>query len=122
MNKLEHITLSNNYITTLFPSAFVGLKALQTLNLNSNRISNVPRDLLEPISNLTRFELSNNKLIWANLKHLDKLKYLSVCGNVELNLSTLESLSSGRSLIYLDLSNTNILQIPNQGGYLIIKI
>ena len=66
------------------------------------------------ISNLTKLDLSNNNLIYTSFETFKKLSHLSLNGNCDLNLSTLESLSVMRSLIYLDLSNLNLHNIPNQ--------
>ena len=112
--KLESLLISNNHISEISHLSFHGLQSLQILKLNSNKISDLSTNLLISISNLTELDLSNNNLIYTSFETFKKLSHLSLNGNCDLNLSTLESLSVMRSLMYLDLSDLNLHNIPNQ--------
>ncbi|XP_056585731.1 leucine-rich repeat and transmembrane domain-containing protein 1 [Triplophysa dalaica] len=60
--QLQVLDLANNSISTLSPSALLGLRGLKILSLANNSIREVDRRLLVSIRNLTLLDLSYNSI------------------------------------------------------------
>ena len=56
------LDLSNNSITSVSPTALLGLRTLQHLNLAYNSLRELDKRLLGPVRSLSHFDLSHNRL------------------------------------------------------------
>ncbi|XP_014027486.2 adhesion G protein-coupled receptor A2 [Salmo salar] len=90
-NQTVTLILSNNRIRVLRNGSFVGLYALQKLDLRSNLISTIMPGAFQSLSDLRKLDLSNNRIgcltpdMFQGLTNLTKL---NLSGNI---LSTLDS-------------------------------
>ncbi|KAK6644340.1 hypothetical protein RUM43_000607 [Polyplax serrata] len=100
---LENLMLKNLSISEM---PHLHLPTLETLDLSSNDIVNVPLELSHNLTNLKKLELANNKLymIPGTLNAFTKLEYLGISGN------PLESLNFQQSftLREVDLRNVSL--------------
>jgi len=141
--KLEMLDLSKNQIKLSITdiTRLLSLpKTLKTLNLNTNQISNIPKNvflnncLKQSLPNLQKLDISNNQIIdLDSMTMFDNLEFLQASGNKIRsipssiqNLKKLEylylgnnklevinpALSSLQNLKLLALNNNNILRIP----------
>lgn len=131
-SSIKILDLSYNNITLIPTDFFKKLPSLQYLNLDSNQINHLPDDIGESIRELN---ISRNKLISIplNLSNATKLLLLDVSHNQINNLpdsifdliyslqklylngnpiQLLPDLSDLISLIFLDLSDTLITELP----------
>lgn len=81
---LEILKLNGNEIDELNASCFQGLFKLKRLELRQNSIRRVKFGTLNNLTSLVKLDLSRNGeiLIEENFKHMTKLKYLNLNGNV----------------------------------------
>lgn len=56
------LDISNNSITTISPTALLGLRMLQRLSLAHNNLRELDKRLLGPIRSLSHLDLSHNRL------------------------------------------------------------
>lgn len=56
------LDLSNNSITSVSPTALLGLRTLQRLSLAYNSLRELDKRLLGPIRSLSHLDLSHNRL------------------------------------------------------------
>lgn len=56
------LDLSNNSITSVSPTALLGLRTLQRLSLAHNSLRELDKRLLGPIRSLSHLDLSHNRL------------------------------------------------------------
>ena len=101
-------------ITTLLDGDFQGLSQLWTLNLHSNRLSELPPDVFHSLSNLRSLNLSNNHLTKfpdRSLASLSGLGDLDLQGNrlTELPATLLSGLSN---LHRLSLFQNELTELP----------
>uniref|UniRef100_A0A3P9IHJ8 Adhesion G protein-coupled receptor A2 n=1 Tax=Oryzias latipes TaxID=8090 RepID=A0A3P9IHJ8_ORYLA len=85
------LILSNNKIQTLKNGSFVGLTALERLDLKHNLISTIMPGAFQGLSELRRLDLSNNRIgcLTGNMfQGLTNLAKLNLSGNI---ISTLDS-------------------------------
>lgn len=55
------LDLSNNSITTISPTALLGVRTLQRLSLANNGLKDLDKRMLAPIRTLTHLDLSQNR-------------------------------------------------------------
>jgi len=146
--KLETLDLSKNQIKLSLTDIgrLLSLpKTLKTLNLNTNQITNIPKNaflaLKQSLPNLQKLDISNNQItdldnitmfenlnflqasgnkirsIPSSIQNLKKLEYLYL-GNNELEVIN-PALSSLQSLQLLALNNNKIWRIPENLTYLV---
>lgn len=110
MNKLDLLNLENNDISTLYTNSFRGLTDLKNLILGSNRLEKIPSGLFADMQKLTNLDLSNNKLTTLTISTFSGLISLQSLNISHNNLKELdnESLYPLGKLINLDISATNL--------------
>ncbi|CAF3988424.1 unnamed protein product [Rotaria sp. Silwood2] len=86
---LQELNLSHNHIN-IFPNKIYQWTSLIKLDLSFNKLSSIPRFALMGLNNLTWLSLASNRNLTCVIQ--DSFKYL-------------------KSLKYLDLSNTNLLDL-----------
>lgn len=64
---LQILKLSDNRISHITENAFEALTSLETLLLDRNKLENIPSRLLNNLSCLTYFDLSNNNLLSVSI-------------------------------------------------------
>ncbi|CAF3826440.1 unnamed protein product [Rotaria sordida] len=89
LSNLQELNLSHNYIN-IFPNKIYQWISLIKLDLSFNKLLTIPRFALMGLNNLTWLSLASNKNLTCIIQ--DSFKYL-------------------KSLNYLDLSNTNLLDL-----------
>lgn len=62
LHALEKLDLKHNLISTIMPGAFQGLTELRKLDLSNNRIGCLTADMFQGMTNLTKLNLSGNIL------------------------------------------------------------
>ncbi|MBN2896846.1 MAG: GNAT family N-acetyltransferase [Campylobacterales bacterium] len=75
---LEHLNLSNNFLTAVDP-ALGRLEELKTLDCSNNQLTDVT--LLEGFASLERLDLSSNRIVTARLGACEMLEELSLDDN-----------------------------------------
>ncbi|XP_078521542.1 adhesion G protein-coupled receptor A2 [Lissotriton helveticus] len=84
-NKTVTLVLSNNKITVLRNASFLGLQALEKLDLKNNLISTLEHGVFLGLAELKRLDLSNNRigcLAAAIFRGLVSLSRLNLSGNI----------------------------------------
>ncbi|PRP77145.1 leucine-rich repeat family protein [Planoprotostelium fungivorum] len=138
--KLRSLQLGHNALTTVPASSLQNLSQLTDLGLNDNRLTGVSN--LSPLTRLSRFDASHNRLNtmpsfgrdslvkevlmgFNNLKRLTededffKLKELSVVDVQTNQISEIpETIIELRKLNSLDLQNNSLSSLPPQLGFL----
>ncbi|CAF0990089.1 unnamed protein product [Rotaria sp. Silwood1] len=89
LTNLQELNLSHNHIN-IFPNKIYQWTSLIKLDLSFNKLSSIPRFALMDMNNLTWLSLASNRNLTCVIQ--DSFKYL-------------------KSLKYLDLSNTNLLDL-----------
>lgn len=89
-NKLTHLDLDNNKIRELPSNLFSNFENLICLNLSSNLLSNLDRDIFSVNSSIQTLDLSNNKLHSIFNLTLFNLDYLDLSRNNITNMSLIE--------------------------------
>lgn len=111
MESFRLLHLDRNPITNLeFNNV---LSKLTVLDLSKAKLTIIPPDFLDKISNVEKLVLDKNHLVNLpdTLGNLRKLNYLSIYGN---NLQTLpDAIGQLSSLQYLDLHSNNLPSIPD---------
>ncbi|KAM3590882.1 uncharacterized protein V6R79_018217 [Siganus canaliculatus] len=102
-NRTVILILSNNKIQELKNGSFIGLSALEKLDLRSNMISHIEPGAFLGLPALKRLDLSNNSIGCLNVnifKGLGSLMRLNISGNMFSSLAqgTFDSLVSLKSL------------------------
>ena len=131
LSQLQYLNLSNNQISKL--ENLEGLSQLQSLELFENQISKLEN--LEGLSQLQNLVVMSNQISkLENLEGLSQLQYLVVSNNQISKLENLEGLSQLKvldlnqnkltsqnfnlsqlySLIFLNLSNNQFLNLPSE--------
>ncbi|XP_042200346.1 adhesion G protein-coupled receptor A2 [Callorhinchus milii] len=88
-NRTVHLILSNNKIVVLKNDSFLGLYALEKLDLKNNLISTIMPGAFHGLTEMKRLDLSNNRigcLIPAIFHSLGELNRLNLSGNIFSNL------------------------------------
>ncbi len=111
------INLSRNRITTI-PRILLQQKNIKTLNLDSNIISEMDQDLFENLQkdqcNIENLSLCGNnleKLPWVLFQYLNKLQNLDLCGSKIKEIP--DTIWNLKNLKSLNLSCTEIEHIPD---------
>ncbi|XP_061768309.1 leucine-rich repeat and transmembrane domain-containing protein 2 isoform X2 [Nerophis ophidion] len=97
------LSLANNKLTSLGPSALVNLSSLEELDLSNNYLDNLPAGLFRDMINLTKLTLHNNSVtvmdrdLFQGLGSLQSLD-LSLNGLASVPLGLLDELQSLRWL------------------------
>lgn len=128
LRTLKHLILSTNQISALDNAAiFINLDSLEILDLSYNDIETINGDVLQPLKNLKKFVLGNNKLkvIPDNLfRNMPRLITIHLLGNQISDVPV--NAFRGTPLKNLNLSSNKItyltdnfcLEIQNSGGRL----
>ena len=119
LHKLKNLDLSRNRIRYIAHDAFSDMPSLEDLNLSENQFGDIFNDdasvlIFQNLTNLTRLDLSSNKIKRFPSFIFSKLRRLEVL-NVRDN--AVETIQFGiesfvQSLRALDLSNNNIKYLP----------
>jgi len=114
---LSILSLEGNYISLLFPDKLIPSTTLTVLNLNFNRISSLPADLVQ-LSNLEELYLSGNNIyqIPSFLTQLSNLRVLDMSYNQLTELPKL--IGEMSSLRGLFVNNNQIKKLPVSLGSL----
>lgn len=109
-SSLEVLDLGNNFILWIENDTFVGMPDLQWLNLRGNALASISEKTL-PSTTLRYLDVSkNNGLNWSTVfQPFENLVELNIARNAELAPVIL---GSGLRLQALDLSHTNLTEIP----------
>lgn len=125
---IQTLILRNNKIRKIELKAFQNLSLLEKLDLSENRLTT--KELVkevfegsfddkqyEPLKNLKWLNLANNDLHSLNVDvfdHLPNLETLYLCHNPfgVIDSSSTNALSAINNLIFLDLSNMDLREIP----------
>ncbi|KAG7461896.1 hypothetical protein MATL_G00195990, partial [Megalops atlanticus] len=102
-NRTVTLILSNNKIQELKNGSFLGLSALERLDIRNNSISHIEPGAFLGLQALKRLDLSNNRIGCLNVdifKGLPSLVRLNISGNMFSSLSqgTFDSLASLKTL------------------------
>ncbi|XP_055640650.1 chaoptin [Toxorhynchites rutilus septentrionalis] len=116
MNSLLSLDLSHNKLqNNLQRGSFAGLLTMQTLNLESNEISEVPRDSLADLGTLQYLHLTNNSITdlpknaFGNLPILFEVQIM----NNGLHNISAKAFDGLLQLLTLNMSNNLLRTIPN---------
>ena len=120
---LRSLRVSNNSVTT-WPRAVSSvtgesshaLSKLEELDLHSNTIAELPFSFSLSSTSLMALDLHANKLERIPTLHLSRLTRLDLSDNI---LSTANGLSHCVSLVLLDLSGNELVQLPSSIGNLV---
>lgn len=125
-SSLSELWFKNNLMGALWknpnrsPKLFLQLSNLTTLDISSNNISEMPKNLPTYLpKKLTTLYISDNLLTdfeWHKLQKLTQLKILDLSFNFLTNIVGLQVNNSSFSLTLLDLSHNHISQLD--GGFL----
>jgi Leucine-rich repeat (LRR) protein len=113
LSELINLSIRNNMIQSVVPSAFQEFKKLAVLNLCSNLIEIVQDDTFNELTNLISLDLSNNLIAHIQLKAFNGLENLKIL-NLRCNrLSKLDfrKNASDQSSIFQNLKNLEYLDI-----------
>ncbi|CAG5133115.1 unnamed protein product, partial [Candidula unifasciata] len=114
LTQLKYLQLQNNRIQTM-PSAFKHLVNLGELNLEGNRLTEIPQDSFQQKEKLTMLILSNNPITsvsdeaFVNLPSLQELKLSEVH-----DMTKFPDLTGTMNLTVLQLDRANIRSIPKE--------
>ncbi|KAM9394516.1 adhesion G protein-coupled receptor A2 [Pholidichthys leucotaenia] len=75
---LEKLDLKHNLISTIMPGAFQGLSELRKLDLSNNRIGCLTADMFQGLTNLTKLNLSGNIISTMDPGVFDELQSLKL--------------------------------------------
>ncbi|XP_055589039.1 toll-like receptor 13, partial [Uranotaenia lowii] len=125
MNALLYLDLSFNKLQNNLPrGSFAGLLTLQTLNLESNGITEIPRDSLSDLGTVQYLHLRDN-----NITVLPKAAFgnLPILFQVELMNNGLTNVSEKAfegllQLLTLNMSDNAISHIPNDAFYGLVSL
>lgn len=107
--------MSTNQLTVLPEKIFMGLKALEKLNLDRNQLSVLPEKIFSGLTDLSQLDISCNQLrTLANrvFRGLGNLKKLYLLSNQLCELPT--SISSLSALRSLRLQNNRLINLPDE--------
>ncbi|CAM4868123.1 unnamed protein product [Rotaria socialis] len=113
LTHLQKLNLAFNRFEFFDNMHDIQLSHLQELNLSHNQINSFPNKIYQWIS-LIKLDLSFNKLLSIPrfaLDGLNNLIWLSLASNSKLNCVVQDSFKYLKSLKYLDLSHTNLLNL-----------
>src|SRR3990167_8659311 len=107
LTELKELILENCRISKITELGVTGLK-IEKLNVKNNKISGVPKTILNLQQSLTELDLSNNQIkeLVTEFGFLNKLKKLDLSNNKLSKLPV--ELKSFTELEYLNLSNNNL--------------
>ena len=139
LSKLKTLNLSNNKLTNVELSSFSGLINVEQLILRSNIISQIPPTLFKDLKKLILLDISENQMTsFESLTELTSLDSLLLAFNrlssfkgiekfpnltvLDLKNNKLKGLDVGvinlKKLKTLDVSNNDLLDLPNELGFL----
>ncbi|CAF3725088.1 unnamed protein product [Rotaria sordida] len=103
LKKLRRLDLSNNFISTIYPDSFTGLKSLNSLILYRNNLKMLPSGVFNELNSLQLLLLNANKIVCIRVdtfRGLEKLSLLSLYDNQLKTLinGTFSSLKSIQTL------------------------
>lgn len=110
LKKLEYINIASNFLDNL-PKELIYMNSLKKCVLSFNNITTIPEDI-ENLDNIEHLNLENNKIskLPGTIGKLKKLEYLNLDCN---NLTDLpEEIGELTSLKYLNLSNNKLETLP----------
>lgn len=110
VTSLEHLDLSYNRISEIEPRAFEQLQDLRHLDLTSNQLVAMPANVFEPLIALETLKLSNNEGFMGHLPflHFSITPQLKEIALDRCNLSTTINLRQGEGLRNVNLAFNNI--------------
>ncbi|KAG6667467.1 hypothetical protein CIPAW_01G103100 [Carya illinoinensis] len=119
---LKDLNLASNQVTGSFLAK--GLENLEILDLSYNCLNHNALQSLAVVKSLKNLNLAGNQLTetfptrgWESLSRLEKLEILDLSFNYIINGSCLSSLTTIKSLKYLNLAGNNMTFFPVKGMY-----
>ncbi|XP_067138580.1 platelet glycoprotein V-like [Centruroides vittatus] len=112
---LTRFSCSYNRISTLPTESFDGLSELRELVLEGNRLENLPEDVFQNLSSLQHLDLSRNRLTFLHeniFLPLTRLTYLDLSNNSLTTIIGKRPFGSSKHLRTLDLKNAGLTQWP----------
>lgn len=110
LTKLQELLISGNKIKNLDENTFFSLTQLSLLSLG-NELSEISPNLFSQNHEITYLDLKENQLtngVYDAIKHLDKLQFLDLSGNI---LTDLDSSDYPESVEYLYVTDNKIKKI-----------
>ncbi|AOA62270.1 Hypothetical protein PP7435_CHR2-0444 [Komagataella phaffii CBS 7435] len=118
--KLKHLSLAENKIPYIEDHSFSRLVNLTSLDLSSNRLKEVPKEVLS-LQGLKSLNLSYNQISCTQTFTVRKLKHLTLLNLRNNVISSLEGLEDLDSLSKLDLRGNKICQFADVKPLLLNK-
>lgn len=112
---LRRLVWSSSGIEKVESGAFRATPHLEQLDLDDNRLADLPSDVFHPLHQLQYLNLTGNQLTVLPqqlFRHLNRLQEIRLAAN-QLSVLPYQAFSSARELVRLDLSGNRLVSLPD---------